>query len=316
MRRKVTSILIVLSVCINIHAMPEQMLVANDSMCSLVDARQAADSMIFYAKSYLGCRYGYGKSGPTVFDCSGFTQHVYNFFGYSLPHSAVGQSKMGRPIEGSYTELQKGDILIFGSRNRPRKIGHVGIFIEMDSLNQSFTFIHAARSGIIISEIKDRYYIDRFLGAVRILPDFSPEADFLYNDSDTINNLIGKEIEPIKLQIDSTYKLILMSSDGTWAYVDENGQLQRPSSTTSIVLSSDRWREYTSSLMSIPSIPVLNPVASNGEDNTQSQYYIIKQGDTLSAISRRYNTSVQHLCAINNIQANSVLRIGQKIRIK
>lgn len=45
-------------------------------------------------------------------------------------------------------------------------------------------------------------------------------------------------------------------------------------------------------------------------------YYIVKSGDTLSAIARKYGTSVDKICSLNGINKNSVLRIGQKIRVR
>jgi hypothetical protein len=45
-------------------------------------------------------------------------------------------------------------------------------------------------------------------------------------------------------------------------------------------------------------------------------YHIVKQGDTLGAIARKYHTSVSQLCTINKMKAESILRIGQKIRVR
>ncbi len=44
--------------------------------------------------------------------------------------------------------------------------------------------------------------------------------------------------------------------------------------------------------------------------------YIIKKGDSLYAISRKFGTTVDKLCALNGITKTSLLRIGQKIRVK
>jgi len=44
-------------------------------------------------------------------------------------------------------------------------------------------------------------------------------------------------------------------------------------------------------------------------------YYTIKQGDTLYSIAKRNNTSVVVLCSNNNISENSILHIGQKIKL-
>ena len=47
------------------------------------------------------------------------------------------------------------------------------------------------------------------------------------------------------------------------------------------------------------------------------QYYIVKKGDTLSDIARKYGTTVSILCSYNpNIKNADLIYIGQKIRVK
>lgn len=48
----------------------------------------------------------------------------------------------------------------------------------------------------------------------------------------------------------------------------------------------------------------------------QAQYHKVRQGDTLSAIAKRYHTKVSTLCRLNGIKETSILRIGQKIRVR
>ncbi|MDR3253092.1 MAG: LysM peptidoglycan-binding domain-containing protein, partial [Tannerella sp.] len=43
-------------------------------------------------------------------------------------------------------------------------------------------------------------------------------------------------------------------------------------------------------------------------------YHRIKSGETLYNISKQYNTTIEKLCELNNIQNNTILKIGQKIR--
>lgn len=43
--------------------------------------------------------------------------------------------------------------------------------------------------------------------------------------------------------------------------------------------------------------------------------HIVKKGDTLSAIARRYGTTVSELCRKNGIKSTSTLRLGQKIKV-
>jgi murein DD-endopeptidase MepM/ murein hydrolase activator NlpD len=51
----------------------------------------------------------------------------------------------------------------------------------------------------------------------------------------------------------------------------------------------------------------------NGEPRTQ--YYTVVKGDTLSKISKLYATTVENLCQINDISKNSILQIGQKLKV-
>ena len=44
--------------------------------------------------------------------------------------------------------------------------------------------------------------------------------------------------------------------------------------------------------------------------------YTVRSGDTLSKIARRHGTTVQRLCQLNGINENSVLRVGQKLKVK
>ncbi len=47
-----------------------------------------------------------------------------------------------------------------------------------------------------------------------------------------------------------------------------------------------------------------------------AQYYRVKQGDTLSAIARRFGTSVNRLCQLNDIRSTSILQINQRLRVR
>lgn len=113
-----------------------------------------------YAKQFLGCSYVYGAAGPKSFDCSGLTMYVYKHFGYSLSHSSKVQATQGVAVSG---DLQPGDILIFS--NDGKTVGHVGLYLGNDK------FIHASTSttGVIISNLHDKWNISKYWGARRIL---------------------------------------------------------------------------------------------------------------------------------------------------
>ncbi|MCR4829725.1 MAG: peptidoglycan DD-metalloendopeptidase family protein [Bacteroidales bacterium] len=46
------------------------------------------------------------------------------------------------------------------------------------------------------------------------------------------------------------------------------------------------------------------------------QYYKVRSGDTLSKIAKRNGTTVKRLCQLNGLKETSILRIGQRIRVR
>lgn len=54
---------------------------------------------------------------------------------------------------------------------------------------------------------------------------------------------------------------------------------------------------------------------SERQPNAQTQTYNVKEGDTLSSIAQRFNTSVQKLAADNHIPNVNHLRVGQELFI-
>jgi len=51
------------------------------------------------------------------------------------------------------------------------------------------------------------------------------------------------------------------------------------------------------------------------EEANKIRYHVIRSGDTLSGLSYRYGVSINKMCSLNGIGRNSILRIGQRVRI-
>lgn len=49
---------------------------------------------------------------------------------------------------------------------------------------------------------------------------------------------------------------------------------------------------------------------------TAAKYHTVKQGDTLYAIARKYNTTVDKICKLNKIKETTILQIGRRLRVK
>ena len=46
------------------------------------------------------------------------------------------------------------------------------------------------------------------------------------------------------------------------------------------------------------------------------KYHTVRSGDTLSAIARKYHTSVAEICRLNGIKASTILQIGKRLRVR
>lgn len=121
------------------------------------------------ALNYIGTPYRWGANGPKRFDCSGFTKYVYNDqMEIELTRCSYTQYYEGIVIQ-EIEHLKPGDLVFFGGRTSTRTVRHVGIVKEVDSLNNTFAFIHAANSGVRIDSLHNAYYKRRYIGARRII---------------------------------------------------------------------------------------------------------------------------------------------------
>ncbi len=151
-------------------ALPDQLIDLMESLpasakMSALDKTMATD-LISAAKQHIGARYRSGSSGPSAFDCSGFTAYVFKHLGISLKRSSKEQHKQGSAIDNS-KDLQPGDLVFFGRRGR--NVNHVGIVVDVES-DGTFQFIHASTSrGVRIDDSSDDYWSLRFIGARRII---------------------------------------------------------------------------------------------------------------------------------------------------
>lgn len=292
---------------------------ARDSVSVEVDTRSLADSLISYAKTFLGTPYVWAANGPRAFDCTGFTKYVYARFGYKLGRTVPAQAKNGREVSGGFENLQKGDILIFGKRGNKRVMGHAAIYIGPDESGNDFSFIHAAKRGVIITNYSETYYRERFLGAVRVLPDFVPEAP---QDSIDLSFTDRMAVVPDTLRLGPEDRRIVLLEKGGWAYVGADGSLVTPEGDDALVLYADgQWRSIKASTHNIPiinheTVATAATTPSRTQTKTETQYHTIKSGDTLYAIARRYNTSVDAICRLNGINRNTTLQLGKKLRVK
>jgi len=129
-----------------------------------VNLEKIINNIEWNAKSFLGTPYVWGATGPSKFDCSGFTQWVYRDVGISIPRVSKDQARVGKYI--SYNNLQRGDMVFFDTKKRRSgKVTHVGIYLGDGD------FIHASSAGkkvVIYNFDKKKFYKERFLWGRRV----------------------------------------------------------------------------------------------------------------------------------------------------
>lgn len=130
------------------------------------------DSIVDYAKTFLGTPYKYANASPsTGFDCSGFTWFVFNHFNVAIPRSSKDYATIGKTA--TLETCHKGDIILFtGTNPKERRVGHVGIVIS--NPGEPLQFIHSSSSdnhfGVVITDYYNSKYPARFMGVRSVLP--------------------------------------------------------------------------------------------------------------------------------------------------
>jgi lipoprotein Spr len=119
-----------------------------------------ADSQMDKAISpTIGVNYKTAGVSTSGFDCSGFTMYIFDKLGIELPHQSGSQFSMGTAV--ARNDLREGDLVFFNTSGRG--VSHVGIYVGNGK------FAHSASKGVAISSLSESYYVNRYIGAKRIM---------------------------------------------------------------------------------------------------------------------------------------------------
>lgn len=125
--------------------------------------------LINTAKKYIGVKYDFGAAPypkSNRFDCSTYTQYVYDKYNVNLPRLSRNQAKKG--VSVSRTNLRKGDLMFFylpGRYKSNKIVGHVGIYIGNGKMIHSST---KPKNGVQITSINKTFWKKTYLKSRRV----------------------------------------------------------------------------------------------------------------------------------------------------
>ncbi|MFC5649994.1 C40 family peptidase [Paenibacillus solisilvae] len=124
-------------------------------------ATKTTRELIKFGEKYLGTPYKLGvvSMSTNAFDCSSFTQYVFDKFNVSLARTSILQATEGTKVPKGY--LSMGDLVFFNTNGR--SISHVAIYAGNNKI------LHSSNKGVNIADMNSKYWKSKFVTARRVV---------------------------------------------------------------------------------------------------------------------------------------------------
>lgn len=118
-------------------------------------------SLFRFINDWIGTPYKVGGMSKAGIDCSGFAFTLFiTVYDIELPRTAYEQRRFCNSVVEK-PDLQEGDLVFFNTRGGT---SHVGCYLGNNK------FVHAATTGgVMISDLNEAYWRNRYLGAGRVV---------------------------------------------------------------------------------------------------------------------------------------------------
>jgi lipoprotein Spr len=115
--------------------------------------------LLEFMEDWYGTRYRLGGNDKSGIDCSAFVQSFFAaIYGLTISRTCREQYVETNRIKKSH--LKEGDLVFF--KTKGKSISHVGVYLRNNK------FIHASTSsGVMISDLDEEYFQQRYAGAGR-----------------------------------------------------------------------------------------------------------------------------------------------------
>lgn len=137
----------------------------------------------------------------------------------------------------------------------------------------------------------------------------------VYSDAYNARTVFSSELASVYPLWIAEYDVDIPTSTGNWKewigfQYSDRGRINGIDGNVDL----DRFRDDIF-LSDTGEIPKPNPQPEPEPDTSNSIYYIVKKGDTLTRIALWYNTTVEELVRLNNIKDPNLIYIGQRLLI-
>lgn len=170
-------------------------------------------------------------------------------------------------------------------------------YLHKDIIKQKYT-TWIAHYGVSEDKYKGQYDMLQY-SSKGIVNGISGNVDMNVMYRDLIAEIVGNKqeetVRPVKKSVDEIAREII---DGHWG----NGE--------------DRKRRLEEAGYNYQEVQNKVNELLGANNKPQPVYYIVKSGDNLSTIAKRYGTTVNQLVQWNNIKNPNLIYAGQKLRIK
>ncbi len=212
-------------------------------LIEVANVANAREAVVQRAHDYKGTPYVWAGASASGVDCTGLVYCVYDdVFGVKLPRGVPNLFAAGEQI--AYDDLEPGDLVFFDTVGG---ISHVGVYIGDGDI------IHAAsegrETGVITSNLSERYYATRYVGATRMLPSAASGARIAGAGSAATGRTgTGADTTPTRYEYPRGIGSIHRRSDGTWVDTFEKDgtryrfELEEHSRTRGFILFTDEER--------------------------------------------------------------------------
>ena len=149
----------------------------------------------------------------------------------------------------------------------------------------------------------DPHYIDSIMRI--IIENNLQEYDLIYQDT---NSSVSQDVSQQTENVETPEYYIVKAGDNLTKLSKRYGTTVQSLVELNEIENPDLI--YVGQILKIPK-------SNNIQETSQTpEYYIVKAGDNLTKLSKRYGTTVQRLVELNNIKNPNLILIGQKLRVR